>query len=256
VLPLLLALAAFALTQLPPLFELPLAGYASVALVLVVGIASAQLLTQLLFGWLSAKPGAVVISRQDYQQLGGDFQPTDLALWPLPGHEAQASAWLAPWADRYGLEIADSATIRRLSLSIFDKSFAVTYALEAAATLIGLFGLAVTLAASVWLRARELATLGALGFDRRMLSHAVMVEGALIAAVGLLIGMACGVAIGSILTHVVNPQAFHWRMALAIPWTAVCAGAAITLAAAVLASRYAARQATRLPVAQVLANAQ
>jgi putative ABC transport system permease protein len=224
--------------------------------VLVVGIASAQLLTQLLFGWLSAKPGTVVISRQDYQQLGGDFQPTDLALWPLPGQEAQASAWLAPWADRYGLEVADSATIRRLSLSIFDKSFAVTYALEAAAMLIGLFGLAVTLAASVWLRARELATLGALGFDRRMLSHAVMLEGALIAAVGLLIGLACGVAIGAILTHVVNPQAFHWRMALAIPWTAVCAGAVITLAAAVLASRYAARQATRLPVAQVLANAQ
>ncbi|HRF06072.1 ABC transporter permease [Accumulibacter sp.] len=432
-LPLLLALAAFALAQLPPLFELPLAGYASIALVLVVGIASAPLLTQLLFGWLSAQPlpapqrialqnvaqaplmaqvaasglivsfaltasmvimvssfrvavdqwldhvlpaplylrskatplpldllgalaapaapfakvermanaaltidpqrpqvallireieprdpaarlpftgpllappaampavwisepmaeiyrlapaqtlrlpllgrevevfiggvwrdygrqfGAVVISREDYQQLGGNFQPTDLALWPLPGQQAQATAWLAPWAEQYGLEVADSAAIRRLSLSIFDKSFAVTYALEAAAMLIGLFGLAVTLAASVWLRARELATLGALGFDRRMLSHAVMLEGALIASVGLLIGLACGIAIGAILTHVINPQAFHWRMALAIPWTAVFAGAVITLAAAVLASRYAARQATRLPVAQVLANAQ
>jgi len=143
-----------------------------------------------------------------------------------------------------------------LSLSIFDKSFAVTYALEAAAMLIGLFGLAVTLAASVWLRARELATLGALGFDRRMLSRAVMLEGALIATVGVLIGLACGVGIGAILTHVVNPQAFHWRMALAIPWAALVTGAAITLAAAVLASRHAARQATRLPVAQVLASAQ
>jgi hypothetical protein len=104
-----------------------------------------------------------------------------------------------------------------LSLSIFDKSFAVTYALEAAAMLIGLFGLAVTLAASVWLRARELATLGALGFSRRMLSQSVMLEGALIAALGLLIGLACGIAIGAVLTHVVNPQAFHWRMPLAHP---------------------------------------
>jgi putative ABC transport system permease protein len=33
--------------------------------------------------------GAVVISRQDYQRLGGDFQATDLALWPLPGQEAR-----------------------------------------------------------------------------------------------------------------------------------------------------------------------
>ncbi|WP_300335862.1 FtsX-like permease family protein [Accumulibacter sp.] len=200
--------------------------------------------------------GAVAISREDYQRLGGHFQPTDLALWPLAGQDAVASAWLAPYADQYGLELADSAEIRQLSLSIFDKSFAVTYALEAAAMLIGLFGLAVTLAASVWLRARELATLGALGFDRRMLRRAVILEGALIASIGLLLGLACGVAIGAILTQVVNPQAFHWRMPLDIPWPTVVSGAALTLAAAVLASRYAARQATRLPVAQVLASAQ
>jgi putative ABC transport system permease protein len=200
--------------------------------------------------------GAVVISRDDYLALGGHFQPTDLALWPLPGQQAVVGNWLARWTGRYGLDLADSAEIRQLSLSIFDKSFAVTYALEAAAMLIGLFGLAVTLAASVWLRARELATLGALGFDRRMLSRAVMLEGALIAAVGLLIGLACGVAIGAILTHVVNPQAFHWRMPLHIPWLAVLAGALLTLAAAVLASHYAARQTTRLPLAQVLASAQ
>ncbi|WP_300320817.1 ABC transporter permease [Accumulibacter sp.] len=432
-LPALLALAAFALAQLPPLFELPLAGYATIALVLAAGIASAPLLTQTMFGWLSGRPlpapqrialqnvaqaplmaqvaasglivsfaltasmvimvssfrvavdhwldhvlpaplylrskatplpqplldalatpdapfariermatasltldprrpkvallvrelerdnpaarlpftgpvltppvampvvwisepmheiyrvgagetlrlpllgrevdvfvggvwrdyarqfGAVVISRDDYLGLGGDFQPTDLALWPLPGQQSVAVAWLAPPIERYGLELADSAAIRELSLSIFDKSFAVTYALEAAAMLIGLFGLAVTLAASVWLRARELATLAALGFDRRMLSTAVMLEGALIAGVGLLIGLGCGVAIGAVLTHVVNPQAFHWRMPLAIPWPMVVAGAAITLAAAMLASRYAARQATRLAVAQVLASAQ
>ncbi|MBP6709163.1 MAG: FtsX-like permease family protein, partial [Candidatus Accumulibacter sp.] len=112
------------------------------------------------------------------------------------------------------------------------------------------------LAASVWLRARELATLGALGFSRRMLSQSVMLEGALIAALGLLVGLACGIAIGAVLTHVVNPQAFHWRMPLAIPWSALLAGAVLTLAAAVLASHYAARQATRLPLAQVLASAQ
>jgi putative ABC transport system permease protein len=199
--------------------------------------------------------GAVAIGRDDFVRLGGRFAPSELALWPLPGQERLAGDWLAPWTDRYGLELADSLEIRQLSLSIFDKSFAVTYALEAAAMLIGLFGLAVTLAASVWLRARELATLGALGFDRRMLGRAVMVEGALIALVGLLIGLACGVAIGGILTHVINPQAFHWRMALTIPWPAVSAGALLTLAAAIVASRYAARQATRLPVARVLASA-
>jgi putative ABC transport system permease protein len=198
----------------------------------------------------------MVISRSDYERLGGRFAANDLALWPKPEHAGTAAGWLAPLAAKYGCELAETGEIRQLSLSIFDKSFAVTYALEAAALLIGLFGLAVTLAAGVWLRASELATLGALGFDRRMLRRAVMLEGALIAGIGLLIGLVCGIAIGAVLTHVINPQAFHWRMTLSIPWSSVLAGAAATLVAAVVASRYAAHQATRLPLAQILADAQ
>jgi len=200
--------------------------------------------------------GAVVIGAGDYRALGGKFEATELALWPRPDGDAAARDWLARTASRYGIETAEAGEIRKVSLSIFDKSFAVTYALEAAAMLIGLFGLAVTLAASVWLRVRELATLSALGFDRAMLTRAVMLEGALIAAIGLTVGLACGIAVGAILTHVVNPQAFHWRMELQIPWLQVLPGAALTLAAGIMASRFAARQATRLPAAQVLAGAQ
>lgn len=200
--------------------------------------------------------GAVVMAAEDYQALGGRFEATDLALWPRAGADDAARAWLARQAERHGIEAAASGDIRRLSLVIFDKSFAVTHALEAAAMLIGLFGLAVTLAASVWLRARELATLAALGFDRAMLSRAVVFEAALIAITGLALGLATGIAVGAILTHVVNPQAFHWRMPLNVPWPSVLAIALATLAAAMLASRFAARQAARLPAARVLAGAQ
>jgi putative ABC transport system permease protein len=200
--------------------------------------------------------GAVVISRGDYEKMGGTFAPTDLALWPAAGQEAAAKQWLSDYVKKYGLDFSDSAEIRKFSLSIFDKSFAVTYALEAAAMLIGLFGLAVTLAASVWLRARELATLNALGFDKSMLTRAVMFEGLMIAAIGLVIGLLCGVAVGALLTHVVNPQAFHWRMSLHIPWLPIFAGAGGTLLAGLIASRIAAQQATRLPAAQVLGSVQ
>ncbi len=200
--------------------------------------------------------GAVVIAAADYRALGGKLEATDLALWPHSGTDAAVHDWLARHATPLGIDAVESGEIRELSLAIFDKSFAVTYALEAAAMLIGLFGLAVTLAASVWLRARELATLSALGFDRAMLTRAVVFEGALIAAIGLGIGLVCGIAVGAILTHVVNPQAFHWRMELQIPWLLVLAGGALTLLAGIAASRFAARQATRLPAAQVLASAQ
>ena len=200
--------------------------------------------------------GSVVMSRNDYEKLGGRFEPTDLALWPRAEQDAAAKTWLSDYVKRYGLEFSEAAEIRRLSLSIFDKSFAVTYALEAAAMMIGLFGMAVTLAASVWLRSRELATLAALGFDRAALTRAVMFEGLMIVAIGLLIGLACGVAVGALLTHVVNPQAFHWRMQLYVPWLVVLAGVALTLLAGLVASRFAARQTTLLPAARVLGSVQ
>lgn len=200
--------------------------------------------------------GAVVMAADDYLALGGRFEATDLALWPRAGQEAAAQGWLRQQAGRHGIEAAASGEIRELSLSIFDKSFAITHALEAAAMLIGLFGLAVTLAASIWLRARELATLAALGFDRAMLGRAVVLEGALIATIGLLLGLACGIGVGAILTHVVNPQAFHWRMPLLVPWAQVLPVAGATLLAGMLASGIAARQATRMPAARILAGAQ
>ena len=200
--------------------------------------------------------GSLVVSRSDYEKLGGRFEPTDVALWPRTGQEVAAKNWLGAYVKQYGLEFSESAEIRRLSLSIFDKSFAVTYALEAAAMMIGLFGLAVTLAASVWLRARELATLSALGFDRAMLTRAVMFEGLMIAGIGLAIGLVCGVAVGVLLTHVINPQAFHWRMKLHVPWLVVWVGAALTLLAGLIASRFAARQTTMLPAARVLGSVQ
>jgi ABC-type lipoprotein release transport system permease subunit len=45
-------------------------------------------------------------------------------------------------------------------------------------------------------------------------------------------------------------------MELQVPWLQVLLGAALTLLAGIGASRFAARQATRLPAAQILANAQ
>jgi putative ABC transport system permease protein len=200
--------------------------------------------------------GAVTLARSDFEALGGRFEASDVALWPREGQLAPAKALLSELTARHGVEVAESAEIRALSLRIFDRSFAVTYALEAAAMLIGLFGLAVTLAASVWMRSREMAMLAALGFSRAMLTQAVRFEGVLIVLTGLAVGTLCGVAIGAILTHVINPQAFHWRMPLDVPWRLVAAGALATLVAGLVASHLAARRATRLPVAQILASSQ
>ena len=54
----------------------------------------------------------------------------------------------------------------------------------------------------------------------------------------------------------ITPQAFHWRMQLHVPWLVVMVGVVLTLLAGLVASRFAARQTTLLPAAQVLGSVQ
>ena len=54
-----------------------------------------------------------------------------------------------------------------MSLRIFDRSFAVTYAMEAVAVVVGLFGLSSSLGAIVLARRREFGVLRHLGLTLR-----------------------------------------------------------------------------------------
>ncbi len=67
------------------------------------------------------------------------------------------------------LEFASAREIRATSLRIFDRSFAVTYWLQAVAIGIGLFGVAASFSAQVLARRKEFGLLAHLGLTRRQI---------------------------------------------------------------------------------------
>src|SRR6185436_4031784 len=107
--------------------------------------------------------------------------------------------------------------IRKTSLALFDRSFAVTYALEAVAVLVGLFGLSSSLGAIVLARRREFGVLRHLGLTRRQIGAMLAAEGGLLALLGAAAGLAAGAAISVVLVHVVNRQSFNWSMEMHFP---------------------------------------
>ena len=189
--------------------------------------------------------GALVIEREVYAELTGDETVTDAALWLNPGITAVAVEQQLRDALPGGewLDIARPDQIRALSLRIFDRSFAATYALEAAAILIGLFGLSSSLSAQVLARRREFGMLRHLGMTRRQIGTMLTLEGLLTSAIGLLVGGALGTLLSLILIHVVNRQSFHWGMALHVPWMALGGFGLAMLALAMLTALLSARQA-------------
>ncbi|MFM7848270.1 MAG: FtsX-like permease family protein, partial [Rubrivivax sp.] len=164
--------------------------------------------------------GAVVMSRADYQALTGDTRVNDLALWldtpagagPTP-HVQQVQQGLRRLApDPAMLEFASTPELRKLSLAIFDRSFAVTYYLQAVAIGIGLIGVAASLSAQVLARRKEFGLLSHLGLTGRQVVAVVSVEVLAWLAAGAAVGLLLGLAISVVLVHVVNPQSFHWTM--------------------------------------------
>ena len=164
--------------------------------------------------------GAVQIEEATYVALTGDRSATNGAVWLAPGASAATvrDAIRAAVAGGDRLEVALPGEIRALSLAAFDRTFAVTYALELAAVAIGLFGLSSAFGALVVARRREFGVLRHLGMTRRQIGTMLATEGAATAALGVAVGSALGAAISLVLIYVVNRQSFHWGMELAMPW--------------------------------------
>jgi len=189
--------------------------------------------------------GAILMKRRDYIALTGDRRVNDAALWLVPGATAGPAIEALrrlPGGNR--LEISVPGRIREASLALFDRSFAVTYAIEAVAVLVGLFGLSSSLGAIVLARRREFGMLRHLGMTRGQIAAMLVTEGGLLATLGAAAGIALGGIISLILIHVVNRQSFHWSMDLHPPYAVLAVLAAVLLALSTITAFLSGREAT------------
>ena len=197
--------------------------------------------------------GAIQMRLADYRSLTGDTAINDAGLWLQAGTApAQAIARLKVLPFGAALEYAEPGEIRSVSLKIFDRSFVVTYLLEAVAMVIGLFGIAATFSAQILARAKEFGMLRHIGVTRRQVLGILAAEGGLLTLMGMAVGFVLGWVISLILVFVVNPQSFHWSMQLHVPWGLLTAVAALLLLAAVLTALIAGRSALSGSVVRVV----
>ena len=188
--------------------------------------------------------GAIQMPLDDYRALTGDLDVSDAALWldkDATGEQLQQRLKALPFGA--SLEVSNPSAIRALSLQIFDRSFAVTYLLEAIAIVIGLFGVAATFSAQTLARAREFGMLRHVGVTRGQILAILALEGGALTALGIATGFVLGLLISFVLVFIVNPQSFHWTMQLHLPWPLIATVAGALLTAAALTALIAGRQA-------------
>ncbi len=138
--------------------------------------------------------GAALIERADYVALTGDRRINDAAIEVEPGMPVgEVAAALRAAFGAEHVTIALPGEIRAISLEIFDRTFLITYLMEAVTIMIGLFGIADHLAAALaTTREGEFGMLRHLGFTRGDVGRLIAMEGALTAGLGVVSGLLAG----------------------------------------------------------------
>ena len=103
--------------------------------------------------------------------------------------------------------------MRAEAIRIFDRTFAITYALEAVAVIVAVMGIAGALLALVIDRRREFGLLRFLGAASGQVRKLILVEAGLLGLLANVAGLCSGLLrCRSILIFVINKQSFGWTI--------------------------------------------
>jgi putative ABC transport system permease protein len=190
--------------------------------------------------------GALVMSWHSYIDATGDHTATECSLWLARGADADSveESLRQRMAGAGSMEITTSTALRERSLRIFDRAFAITYALEAIAVAIGLTGVSFAASSTALARRAEFGMLRHIGMRRRQILAVLASEGVLTSTFGVIYGLMLGVVLSLVLVFVVNRQSFNWSIDLAAPVWQLALLSFVLIAAATLTAIWSGRAAT------------
>ena len=146
---------------------------------------------------------------------------------------------------KYALDVSDNKELRTTVLTIFDRSFALTYTIEVIAIIISIIGVVNALLILVFEKKHSISILRYLGATWKHISQSMVLAASIIGIAGIALGCVMGTAISMVITHVINRISFGWEVSLRIPFMPLLFLMAllfITTMAAGLAPSYLARK--------------
>src|SRR2546430_1731765 len=197
--------------------------------------------------------GFILMDRSAMKKYLPDDAPSNLAVYVKDGADrAKVRKEIERTAADYRVLIFSNADLRKQAIIIFDKTFAITYALEAVAVLVAVMGVAGSLLALVIDRKRELGLLRFLGASRVQIRRMILAEAALLGLLANVAGLLLGFALSLILIFVINKQSFGWTIRFHWPVAILSGAISLIFAATVLAGFYPARIAVQLNPVEVV----
>jgi len=112
----------------------------------------------------------------------------------------------------FPVSLAPNEALRRGAVEVFDRTFAVTWALEGIAIVVAMLGTANSLLALVLDRRREIGLIRYLGADDGQVRRMVLTEAGLVGLLAAGLGSMLGAALSLELIYVIDKQSFGWTI--------------------------------------------
>lgn len=175
-----------------------------------------------------------------YRQWWDDDKLSAIALHVAPGVDVEAKVHeiRALFAGKQELLVRSNRGTRQNALEVFDRTFAITIALQLLATLVAFIGILSTLMSLQLERSREIGILRATGMTRRQLWRLSLLETGLIGATAGLIAMPMGLVLAAILIYIINLRSFGWSLEMQLRPEHFLQAFLVALGAALLAGLY------------------
>jgi putative ABC transport system permease protein len=198
--------------------------------------------------------GTISMSLDTYRRLWNDRALTALAIRLAEGTDAnlvsrELGDALAPVQRLF---VRPNQALRDEALVIFDRTFAITGALQILATVVAFIGILSALLSLLLEKQHEVGVLRAVGLTARQLWGLVMLETGLMGAVAGLLAMPTGFALSLILIYIINRRSFGWTLQMQVDPAPFLTALAVAVVAALLAGIYPARKMGKMLTAEAL----
>jgi putative ABC transport system permease protein len=201
----------------------------------------------------SSDAGIVLMDVRTYRRLFHDDSVNSIAIFAKRGVDlGHLRTTIVRTVAPLRIDVTTNRELRAIVIAIFDRTFAITYALDVIAITIAVLGVVSTLFALVLERRRELGLLRYLGVTTSGVRATVLTEAAGIGFLGGTLGVGVGMLLALLLIFVINRQAFGWLIELHVPWMFLVETVLLVIVAAILAGIYPARVAARIPTADAV----
>ncbi|MEZ4860432.1 MAG: FtsX-like permease family protein [Caldilineaceae bacterium] len=175
-----------------------------------------------------------------YRRFWDDDKYSAAALFLAPGVTLteKVNEIRAHFAGQQELLVRSNRGLRENALVVFDRTFAITVALQLLATVVAFIGILSTLMSLQLERSREIGVLRATGMTRQQLWRLSLLETGLIGSSAGLIAIPMGLALAAILIYIINLRSFGWSLQMELRPEYFLQALLVALGAALLAGLY------------------